>query len=277
MSKIIFLLSFFISLYGQVVAGVAVVVKDQAITMYDIQKEMEKTNLDAQKAVNLLIRKKLEDIEIKKRGISVSSEDVYDEIKKTAQRNNLTVNQFYKAIRDSRGITSDELKNTIKRRLLSQKLHAAIAYSHISTPSEEDMQEYFQLHKSEFEHPSSFEVILYRSNNQTRLEQKVNNPMLYAPDIKTNEQTLPYDKINPELAKLLQNTKLNTFTPIAPNGNGEFVSFYLKNITNNQEVTFQSVKNQIANAMMDAKREQTLSDYFARLQQNADITILRMP
>jgi len=277
MFKIFFLLSLFVGLYGQVVSGVAVVVKGEAITMYDIQKEMKSSKLDSQRAVNLLIRKKLEEIEIKKRNISVDSMDVYEEIKKTASKNNLSVSQFYKAVRDSRGLSSSELKSKIQHRLLSQKLHGAIAYSQISPPSEDDMKEYFQLHKKEFKNPSSFDVIIYHSKNRSRLEQKINNPMMYAPDIKTNEQTLLYNQINPKLASLLQNTKVNTFTALAPNANGEYMSFYLKGISNDKEATFESVKNQIINAIMDSKREQTLSDYFARLQHSADITILRMP
>ena len=277
MSKIFLFLVLVIGLYAKVVSGVAVVVKDQAITMYDIQQEMQRIQVDEKKALNLLIRKKLEDMEIKKRGITVTQEEVYEEIKKTASKNNLTLSQFYNALRDSRGISSSELKKTIKRRLLSQKLYTAIAYSHISQPTEDEMKEYFQLHKSEFKHPTSFDVIIYHSNNRVRLEQKVLNPMLYAPDIQTNEQILPYDKINPALAKLLQNTKVNTFTPVAPSSKSEFVSFYLKSVQNDENISFESVKNQIANAIMDAKREQTLSDYFARLQQSADITVLRMP
>ncbi|MEO1953708.1 MAG: peptidylprolyl isomerase [Campylobacterales bacterium] len=277
MGKIILFLMLFVGLYAQVVDGIAVVVKGQAITMYDIQQEMKKAKVDAKKATSILVRKKLEDIEIKKRGIDVSPIEVYSEIKKMAEKNNLTINQFYDAIRSSRGITSDELKKTIKRRILNQKLHAAIAYSHISAPTEDEMKDYFNLHKSEFKNPSSFEVILYHSNNRQRLQQKINNPMLYAPDIQTSEQTLPFNKINPKLAQILKDTKPNTFTPIVQNADGQFMSFYLKDIKTQQEVTFDSVKNQIANAIMDAKREQTLSDYFARLQQSADITVLRMP
>ena len=277
MGKIILFLMLFVGLYAQVVDGIAVIVKGQAITIYDIQQEMKKAKVDAKKATSILVRKKLEDIEIKKRGISVSSTEVYSEIKKMAEKNNLTLNQFYDAIRSSRGITSDELKKTIKRRILNQKLHAAIAYSHISAPTEDEMKDYFNLHKSEFKNPSSFEVILYHSNNRQRLQQKINNPMLYAPDIQTSEQTLPYNKINPKLAQILKDTKPNTFTPIIQNADGQFMSFYLKDIKTQQEVTFESVKNQMANAIMDAKREQTLSDYFARLQQSADITVLRMP
>lgn len=270
-------MSIVVSLYSQVVSGVAVVVKGQAITMYDIQKEMKQSRIDANSAVNLLIRKKLEYVEIQARNINVSDSDIYDEIKKTASKNNLSVSQFYKAVRDSRDLSSSELQEKIKQRLLSQKLYSSITYSHISPPTEDNMKEYFELHKQEFKHPSSFDVIIYHSNNQERLQEKINNPMLYAPDIKTNEQVLPYDKINPELANLLQNTPLNTFTKVAPNENGEFISFYLKDIQNDKETTFESVKNQIINAMMDSKREQTLSDYFARLQESANITILRMP
>jgi AraC-like DNA-binding protein len=268
---------FVVGLYGKTVGGVAVVVKDEAITMYDIEKEMKSSHLDAKKALNLLIRKKLEQQEIKKRGISVSSTDVYEEIKKTAQRNNMNINEFYRVVRDSRGLSSSELKDKIRHRLLSQKLHNAIAYSQITQPSEDDIKEYFELHKAELQYSSIFDVIIYHSKNRARLEQKINNPMMYAPDIKTNEQKLNYNEINPQLASLLQNTKPNTFTQIAPGANGEFISFYLKDVKDDRKVTFDSVKSQIINDMMDTKREQILSDYFARLQQNADIIVLRMP
>jgi hypothetical protein len=277
MGKIFFLLMLVIGLYGKTVDGVAVVVKGQAITMYDIQKEMQSSNLDAKRATNLLIRKKLEAIEIKKRNISVTSADVYQEIKKMAKKNHLDISQFYEAIDRSKGLSSSELKAKIKHRLLSQKLHAAIAYSHINVPSLEDVKEYFKLHKDSFKNPASFDVIVYHSKNLTRLKQKITHPMLYAPDIQTTEQILPYNGINPQLASLLKNTKLNTFTPIAPNPNGAYLSFYLKDKEDVKEASFKSVKNQIINTMMDIKREQTLSDYFARLQQSADITTIRMP
>ncbi len=275
MYKIFFIFLFVVNLNAVLIDGVAVVVKGSAITLLDIKKEMKVAKVSAKRARDSLIRKKLEELEMKDRKISVNSGEVYDDLKKTAARNKMSVSEFYDAVRNSSGLTSSELKAKVKERLLSQKLYSAIAYSSISVPSEVEIEEYYELHKDDFAHPSAFKVVIYVSKSKSRLQEKIDNPMLYAPDIKTNEQTLPYDKITPELAALLSRTSQNTFTTAIPNGKGGFMSFYLKEIESAKKLGLESVKNQIINLIMAEKREQILGDYFARLRQNADIKILR--
>ena len=275
MYKIFLTIMFVSSLSAEIVDGVAVVVKGSPITLYDIKKEMQTTNADAKRATDTLIRKTLESLEIKERRISVTSSEVYDDIKKAAAGNNLSVSEFYEAIRNTNGLSSSELKEKIKEKLLSQKLYSAIAYSSISNPSEDEIEAYFQSHKDSFSHPSGFNVVIYQSNNSQRLQDKINNPMLYSPDITSNEQALPYDKISPELASLLQRTPPNSFSTIVPDGKGGFMSFYIKSVEAVKEVTLESVKNQIINMIMGEQREQVLGDYFARLRHNADIEIVR--
>ncbi len=266
---------FVISLEAKMVDGVAMVVKGKAITLYDIKKEMKQLSIDEKKASDILIRKKLEEAEIDERKITVSSSEIFDDIKKTALRNNMSVSQFYEAIRESNGLSSSELKKRIKEKLLSQKLYSAIAYSSVSQPNEREIEEYYKLHKDSFTHPKSFNVVIYNARDRKRLEEKISNPMLYAPDIATNEQTLPYSKISPQLSNLLTKTPLNSFTPVVPDGNGGYTSFYLKDIESSTEQSIDDVKNQIINMIMGEAREQVLSDYFARLKDNADIKILR--
>ena len=255
--------------------GVAIVIKDKAITLYEIKQMMKKAHVDAKKAADLLIRQKLEALEIEKREIKVSSTEVYDDIKRMAARNNMNISDFYDAVRDSNGMSSTELKEKIKQRILSQKLYQAIAYSSLSEPTEEEIQEYFDLHKENYKHPSSFRVILYDSNDRNALQTKVDNPMFYSPTIQTNEQVLPYDSISPELAQLLERTPLSSFTNIVPNGRGGFMSFYIKEVESAKEGGIDSVRNQIINSIMEEQREQVLSDYFARLKHNADINVIR--
>ncbi len=275
MYKIFLTIMFVASLSAEIVDGVAVVVKGSAITLYDIKKEMRVTNVDAKTATDTLIRKTLEALEIKERRISVSGAKVYEDIKKTAARNNLSVDGFYEAVRNSSGLSSAELKEKIKEKLLSQNLYSAIAYSSISNPSEDEVEAYFESHKDSFIHPSGFKVVIYNSKDRARLQEKINNPMFYAPDILTNEQTLPYDKISPELASLLERTPINTFTDVVPDGKGGYASFYIKEVETLKELTLDSVKNQIINTIMGEQREQVLGDYFARLRHNADIKIIR--
>ncbi|MDF1878157.1 peptidyl-prolyl cis-trans isomerase [Sulfurimonas sp. SAG-AH-194-C20] len=275
MYKIIFPLFIVTLLNAEVYNGVAVVVKDKAITLFEIQHEMEISKLSANRARDILIRQKLEEAEIDDRKIKVSSAEVYDDIKKLAARNNMSISDFYDAVRESNGMNSMELKAKTKQKLLSQKLYQAIAYSSLSEPSDFECEEYYDIHKDTYKHPASFTVIIYDADNENELQTKVDNPMFYSPKIRTNEQLLPYDKISPELASLLERTALNSFTNVIPNGKGGFMSFYIKEIESAKEGGLSSVRTQIVNSIMSEKREQVLSDYFARLKHNADINIIR--
>ena len=277
MLKILLLSLITMALSAEVYDGVAVVVKNKAITLLDIKKEMEASKLDAKKATDVLIRQKLEEIETKERKITVSNSEVYDDIKKTAERNHMNISEFYEAVRESSGLSSQEFKAKIKQKLLSQKLYAAIAYSSMKEPNEDEIKEYYELHKENYEHPASFTVIIYQAKDKAKIQEKIDNPMFYSPDIATNEQVLPYNRISPELAGLLEKTPLNHFTAVVPDGKGAYMSFYIKEIETAKESGLNGVREQIINSIMEDQREQVLGDYFARLRHNADINIIRMP
>lgn len=277
MYKIVLIFVFIVSLSAEMLDGVAMVVKGEAITLYEIKELMKSSNIDAEKASDILIRKKLEASEIAQRKIEVSSTEVYDDIKQTAAKNNMSVSDFYEAVRESNGLSSTELKEKIREKLLGQKLYAAIAYSNISEPSDSEIEEYFELNREKFAHPSAFSVVIYAAKEKARLQEKVDNPMFYSPDIQTNEQLLPYDKISPELASLLEKTALNSFTEIVPDGKGGFMSFYIKGLESADENAIDSVRGEIVSLIMAEKREQVLGDYFARLRLGADIQTIRMP
>jgi hypothetical protein len=277
MYKIILTLVFATLLSAKVYDGVAVVVGDKAITLLDVKKEMQADKLDAKKATDLLVRKKLEELEIKKRKIEVTSSDVYADITKMAARNNMSISAFYDAVRESNGLSSSELKEKVKQKLLSQKLYNAIAMSSMSEPSEEEIKDYYDLHKDRFKHPASFSVVIYEAQDKKLLQEKVDNPMFYSPQIAKKEQVLEYAKISPELSMLLQKTKVGSFTQVVPNGRGKFMSFYIQSVKNAKDVGVDALKSQIINAIMTEKREAVLGDYFARLRDNTDVNIIRMP
>ncbi len=277
MYKILLLLLMTSLLSAKIYDGVAIVVEDKAITLLDMQKAMTQTHLDAKKVSELLIRKKLEALEIKKRKITVTSDEVYADIKRLAERNHLSVGEFYDAVRNSNGLSSSALQKKIKEKLLHEKLFQAIAMSSLSEPSDDEIAEYFKFHKKELEHPSSFDVTIYTTKSREELETKVHNPMFYSPSVTSHEQVLEYNHISPELASLLSKTKVDTFTPVLPNGQGGFMSFYINSVKMAKDMDLETIKPQIINAIMSKKREEVLTEYFARLRDNADIRIIRMP
>lgn len=277
MYKIFVALFLAFSLNAEMVDGVSIVVKDEIITLYDIKKEMSLVRADAKSASEALIRKKLEMIEIKNRRIKVSATDVYEEIKKIAASNDLSVSGFYELVRDKNGLTSEELKEKIKEQLLSKKLYNALAYPSLKEPSDEEIKEYYKLHKEKFTSPERVKVIVYKAKNKNRLVEKIENPMFFSPEITSEEKELFFNKISPSLASLLQKTPANNFSSIVSDGKGYFMSFYIKEISKPKDRSLEEVRNFVINLIFEEKREQVLSDYFARLRHNADIKIIRMP
>ncbi|MFK5938474.1 MAG: peptidyl-prolyl cis-trans isomerase, partial [Sulfurimonas sp.] len=106
MYKILFSLLISGLLNAAVYDGVAIVVKDKAITLLDIKEKMQEVHADAKAASDILIRQKLEGIEREERQITVTSTEVFDDIKKTAQRNKLNISEFYEAVRNANGLSS---------------------------------------------------------------------------------------------------------------------------------------------------------------------------
>ncbi|PHS58703.1 MAG: peptidylprolyl isomerase [Sulfurimonas sp.] len=277
MYKIFLTLALGALLNAQMIDGVAILVKGEAITLYELKQEMRFSNINVDEASSILIRKKLEEAEIQERKISVTSGEVYDDIKMLASRNNMNVSEFYAAARNANDISSSDLKKKIKEKLLSKKLYSAISYSSIANPSEAEIQEYYELHKPKFSHPSGFKVVIYQSKDQARLQEKIDNPMFNSPDIMQTNSDLPYSKISPELANLLTKTPVGVFTQIIPDGKGGYMSFYMKETKAIEQTGLHGASPQISNMIIAGKREQVLSDYFERLRTNADITFIRKP
>ena len=276
MIRYIFIFIFFISfLHAKMIDAVAVRVGDDVITLHDITDEMRTSHVSKKQAIDILIRKKLEEAEIKKRGISVGVDEVYDEIRRLAASNHMSISQFYDVVRESNGLNSTQLKEKIKERLLSQKLYQSIAMSKMKEPSDSELQEYFKLHKNELTHPLFFDVVIYSAPTSDLLEKKLENPMFYSALISKKDQRIPYDKLSPPLAKLLNATKEGAFTQIIPNGKNGYMSFYLQKRGPQEEVKFDDVKPYIVNAVMNQKRAEILDDYFAKLKDSMDVKVLR--
>ena len=252
-------------------------VKDQPITLYEITKAMEENNIPQEQAVELLERKKLEEIEIKERHISASKQEIFEDIQRMAEQNKMSVIELYQAIQSSQGLSERKLKEKIKEKILNQKLYNAIAFSHLEQPNDEEIEEYYQLHQKEFQKPSSYSVLIYQCPDKNLLQEKIDNPMFYSPEVTSEERTLEAAKMNPRLAELLDKTPLSSFTQVIPSPDGGFMSFYLKEKGASGTLDLEAIRPQISSALMGQKRETILKDYFDRQRLNADIKVIRLP
>jgi peptidyl-prolyl cis-trans isomerase SurA len=264
-------------LWSAPIGGVAVLVKNNPITLYEVQQEMKQSGTDAQTSSNALIRKKLEHLEAEEKKITVSSAEIQEELGRMATQNNLSVDQLINAMQSVRGLSEKDLKAKVEESIKGQKLYSAIAFSKMSQPSTDEENEYYQLHLDEFSLPDSFDVTTYIANSQEILSEKIADPMRNIQNIKTKEENIPYKGINPQLAQILNKIPNGNFGPILPDGKNGFISFYMRDKQNVITESLDSVRPQIDNLIMGEKRNQVLNDYFTRLRLSADIKILRLP
>lgn len=264
-------------LWSAPIGGVAVLVKNAPITLYEVQQEMKQSGTDATRSADTLIRKKLEQLEATEKKITVTPAEVQEELGKMAAQNNLTIEQFLDAMQTVRGLSKNDLKAKVEESIRGQKLYSSIAFSKIVQPSAEEEAEYYHLHLDDFSKPESFDVTVYTASTQEALQAKITDPMHNIGGIVSKEETIAYATIAPQFAQILNKTPQGNFTPILPNGQNGFMSFYLRNKNNIVTENLDSIRPAIANAIMGEKRSQVLNDYFTRLRLSADIKILRLP
>ncbi len=275
--KFLLLILFFVTLHAKTVDGIAIMVGDQPITLYDITEAMDEHNIPQEQAVALLERRMLEKREVEERHITASKQEIFEDIQHMAEQNKMSVIELYQAIQSSQGLSEKKLKEKIKEKILNQKLYNAIAFSHLEQPTDEEIEEYYKLNKKKFQKPSTFDVLIYKCPDKNRLQEKIDNPMFYSPDVTSEERAFEASKINPRLAELLNATQINSFTQIVPSPEGGFMSFYLKEKGATGEISLDTIKPQISNALMAEKRESILKDYFDRQRLNANVKTIRLP
>lgn len=264
-------------LWSAPIGGISVLVKNTPITLYEVQQEMKLSGMDATRSADTLIRKKLEQLEASEKKITVTSAEVQEELEKMAAQNNLTMEQFLNAMQTVRGVSQSDLKAKVEENIRGQKLYGAIAFSKIVQPTPEEEAEYYHLHLDDFSKPESFDVTIYSASTQDALQAKITDPMHNIEGVVSKEETISYASINPQFAQMLNKIPQGNFSPILPNGQNGFMSFYLRNKNNVVTENLDSIRPAIANAIMGEKRNQVLNDYFTRLRLSADIKILRLP
>jgi parvulin-like peptidyl-prolyl isomerase len=265
------------TLWSAPIGGVAIMVKNSPITLYEVQQEMKQSKTSAQVSADTLIRKKLEQLEAVEKKISVTPAEIQEELERMAKQNNLSMEQFFDAMQTARGISHDELKEKVEENLRGQKLYSSIAFSKMAQPSAQEEAEYYQLHLNEFSQPERYDVIAYTSTSAEALQAKIEDPMRNIETVMSKDEKIPSKSINPQLAQILNNIEVGKFGPILPNGKNGFMSFYMKDKPNLVTENLDSVRPQISNAIMGEKRNQVLNDYFTRLRLSADIQVVRLP
>ena len=276
MKKMLFLAAGMLSalnLYSaQMVNGIAAIVENEPITLYEVYSLKEQLRASEQDALNLLIRDRLEDAQIKNLNISVTPFELNDRIESIAKQNGMTNSQFRSSIQ-AQGKDFLEFKNNIEKKMLQEKLYKSILAEAGKNVNEQKAKMYFDANPDKFKVFSTAKVVLYRAKNPEELEAQKTSPSLLS-SVQTQELSLDYQSIDPRLAAIISGTNNGEFTQILQ-GADSFDMFYVKEKIGSYTPSFADVKDNVINELYQGEQEKLMADYFDKLRAKAKIQILR--
>ncbi|ORI09665.1 peptidylprolyl isomerase [Campylobacter concisus] len=276
MKKLLFLAAGILSalnLYSaQMINGIAAIVENEPITLYEVYSLKEQLRASEQDALNLLIRDRLEDAQIKNLNISVTPFELNDRIESIAKQNGMTNSQFRSSIQ-AQGMDFLEFKNNIEKKMLQEKLYKSILAEAGKNVNEQKAKMYFDANPDKFKVFSTAKVVLYRAKNPEELEAQKTSPSLLN-SVQTQELSLDYQSIDPRLAAIIAGTNNGEFTQILQ-GADSFDMFYVKEKIGSYTPSFADVKDNVINELYQGEQEKLMADYFDKLRAKAKIQILR--
>ncbi len=272
--KYLFVVSMLITVsYAGLVDGVALIVNNSPITLFEIRNYSQKFNLSSQQAVQMLIKEKIEEALIKKYGITADSTDVDNEIEKISSRAGMSMEDFENYL-EQKGVNIEQYRKSLAKEIEQRKLYKKITSSRIRRATQSEMKSFYQKHIDLYSIPQMVDVIQYTSSDKQSLEQMKKNPILNPGNITQKEQILKTASINPKLMYVLQQTKEGSFTPILTLQNG-FTTFYVKRKINVKTIPYDKVENDIFAKIMDQREKNIIQSYFDKLVSEAKIVKIR--
>lgn len=255
--------------------GVSIIINKEPITLYDVFKYSQRFNISKKEALDILVRQKLEDSEIKNQGISVDSFEVDQYIENLATSNNVSQYEFLNMIR-SKNIDVAEYKEDLKSKIKRDKLYKKIVSNKMQQMGDAELQTYYNENIGEFSQAASFDVTVYTSAVKENLTNIQSNPMSPATNADLKDATLEASKIDPQLATMLNKTPQGNFSPIVKSADA-FVMFFVKNKNDVKTVAFADAKNYIYSRLAETNEKKAIDDYFEKLKASASINVIRVP
>lgn len=255
------------------VGGLVATVDNEPITTYELDSLMKNLKVNREEALNLLIRDKLELVQVKKLNITVSDLEIEQKIAQLAQSNNMSVDNF-KAVVKSQGTSDEKLYQDISNSIKKEKLYAGILNAPNQNINPQNARRFYENNAGMFLQFDTITLIRYISNDPNALNAQANNPKANINGVQKENITLSSSEIAPGLVYIFNRTPSGQFTPILEGAAG-LERFYIVSKSGSVLPPFEVVEQAVVNAMIEQEREVAMMDYFNKLKVNANIKYIK--
>lgn len=259
--------------YAATINAIGLVVNDEPITLYDIEKRKIEKNITKEKAVGELIDEALFNQLIIKHNITADVFDVNNYLDRVAASNGMDLYTFKSIIKQKYkdyNRYEEQTKAVIKRQKLTQKL----VRGNLKIATEEDLKIYYENNPTMFQVASTVRAVQYASAVKADLNRAIANPTAQSTNVTKTPIELNQANLDPQLRYILNETNVNQFTPVFTS-NKKFVSLLIMQKDSQQTIAYEDVKDRIFNIVMQDREKKYLKDYFEKLKLSADIKVIR--
>lgn len=258
---------------AKTIDGVAIKVNGNIITMYEIEKIQNENKISKKEAIDLIIRNKLKENEIKRLGIIIDDQRLNEEINNIASSNNITRDELIKALK-AQGIDFQNYKNDLKEHLANRDLMQKVLQTNTNLTSDEDLKKYYNANPSLFTFPTIIKVTSYTSTSDEALQRFLSNPLIVNSSIQSKDEEINIRNLPPQIVNIFLNTPDKKFTPILNSGN-TLIVFFIKEKTNKELIPFDDIKSNVMQKYAEAKESDLLNEYFNKIKASTNIEYIR--
>lgn len=268
----LFCVFFLSSANAKYINGISAIIDGEIITDYDIQKLIDALKISPSQALNILIRQKLEDAQIKAMEINPSEIEINAQMSQIGAHSGFKDwSEFEKALKNQ-GVNINDFRAQVKNNIALEKLYSNITNRPNANITQENARRFYQNNKSLFSRFINATITQYSSQNAQDLEnlkaKKPNNAL------SAKAQKISATSTDARLVELVANTKIGDFTPIIPQG-GFYVMFKINDKDGIYTPNFEDIEENVAQAMIAQEKEAMIEDYFNKLRVSANIQIIK--
>lgn len=261
--------------FSGIITGVSVIINDEPITLYEVYKYSQKFKISKKESLDLLVRQKLEESQIKKFGIDADIFEVDQYIENLANNNGMSQYEFFNMLK-SKNIKVDDYKEEIKAKIKKDKLYQKIFAGKLRSIDESEVEKFYKSNPEQFRQANSFNVTSYTSTNGNNLVAIIKNPMLQPSGVQIEDKEIPASALSNQLKALLNQTKDGTFSKITTIKNQKLM-FFVKEKKDFITLPYDKVKQSIYRVLSQQKEQAILKDYFEKIKASATIDVVRSP
>ncbi len=294
--------------FAEATNRIVAIVNNDIITYYELEKVMKTLIPEGQEGrgkeviqkqiLFQLIDHKLVDLQVKRLGIQVFSDEVQKAIDRIKQDQGVNGPEAFKAALSKQGLTEDEFRDKIKEQILRFKLISREIGSKIIIPFSR-IQDYYQKNKSEFQRTegihlahimlkteagASSEDLIKQKEKAQEIWERLKKGEDFADLARTFSQdssaaqggdigTFKLDEIDPSLREAIAHLNTGDISPVIQSPQG-FQIVKLIALQGAKEFTLDEVKDRIHEQLFQVEVDQRFAQWLQQLKDRSYIQVL---